>query len=157
MTRAQPLLFQRRFEEILEEPPKTAKRPRESDADGASKTEKKAKKAKAEDGTAVPAEGDKKEKKKTDKKEREIAGGIKIKDSEIGTGPQAKKGNTVSMRYIGKLQNGKVFDKNVKGKPVRCSLSFCELDSNSVIVCLQTGQRRSDQRRVVIYFFRFNF
>jgi FK506-binding nuclear protein len=51
-------------------------------------------------------------------KDKEIAGGIKIKDMEVGTGPHAKKGNTVSMRYVGKLQSGKVFDKNVKGKPV---------------------------------------
>jgi FK506-binding nuclear protein len=38
-----------------------------------------------------------------------------------------KKGNKVLMRYIGKLPDGKVFDKNVKGKPV-CDLPpWCEL------------------------------
>ena len=100
-----------------------------------SKAEKKKnKKQKAEGGVAVPAgeeSSEKKEEKKEEKekkgkkvvdepKTKELPGGIKIKDSKVGTGPQAKKGNTVLMRYIGKLQNGKVFDKNVKGKPV-CS------------------------------------
>ena len=36
--------------------------------------------------------------------------GVKIDDKKIGKGPAAKKGNKVSMRYIGKLQDGKVFD-----------------------------------------------
>lgn len=50
--------------------------------------------------------------------EKELPGGLKYVDAAVGSGPAAKKGNTVSMRYIGKLQNGKVFDKNTKGKPV---------------------------------------
>jgi len=51
---------------------------------------------------------------------RELPGGMKLTDVKVGTGPQAKKGNTVLMRYIGKLQDGKVFDSNTKGKPVCC-------------------------------------
>jgi FK506-binding nuclear protein len=108
---------------------------------------KQLKKLKAEDGKAVAVERpeeqkektneaekkeekkEKKAKKKKDKKEqssdekkdtpatKELPSGIKIKDVKVGAGPQAKKGNTVSMRYIGKLQNGKVFDSNTKGKP----------------------------------------
>jgi FK506-binding nuclear protein len=125
-----------RFEEVKEEEAtKPQKRPRESDAVDVevpklSKAEKKNKKQKAEGGVAVPTgeeSNEKKEEKKKEKKEKkvgdepktkELPGGIKIKDSKVGTGPQAKKGNTVLMRYIGKLQNGKIFDKNVKGKPV---------------------------------------
>lgn len=116
----------------------------DTDAVDAAKPDKKAnKKLKAADGKAVATEAtagekkDKKEKKekkevstegdKKEKKEkaaapsatREIAGGVKVRDTKIGSGPMAKKGNSVSMRYVGKLQNGKVFDKNVKGKPVR--------------------------------------
>jgi FK506-binding nuclear protein len=49
---------------------------------------------------------------------KETAGGVKVQDLVVGTGPHAKKGSAVSMRYVGKLQNGKVFDKNVKGQPV---------------------------------------
>jgi FKBP-type peptidyl-prolyl cis-trans isomerase len=50
---------------------------------------------------------------------RELPNGLKIQDAKVGDGPQAKKGMKVSMRYIGKLEDGKVFDSNTKGKPVR--------------------------------------
>lgn len=133
-----------RFEEIDEAvhgSPKNLKRARDSDAGEAA--DKLSKKQKAESGKAVKPEpaaelGDKKEKKKEKKEkkkdaaekadgqkpekknpaEREVAGGVKIKDTKIGTGPAVKKGSTVFMRYIGKLQSGKVFDSNTKGKPV---------------------------------------
>jgi FK506-binding nuclear protein len=36
--------------------------------------------------------------------------GVKIDDKKLGKGPVAKPGNTVAMRYIGKLEDGKVFD-----------------------------------------------
>ncbi|TRM69314.1 hypothetical protein BD626DRAFT_473646 [Schizophyllum amplum] len=49
--------------------------------------------------------------------EREVTGGLKIKDVKIGSGPKAVKGKTVGMRYIGKLTNGQQFDANTKGKP----------------------------------------
>ena len=132
----------------------------EGDEKQLSKAEKKRlkKKLKAEGGQAVAAEienkaNGEKEKKKdkgdgkgekkdtvkaTDKKdasvpkEKELTGGIKAKDIEIGTGPQAKKGNTVSMRYIGKLQNGKVFDKNNKGPPVGDFLATSRSAEDSV-------------------------
>ncbi|KAF6228254.1 hypothetical protein HO133_007984 [Letharia lupina] len=42
--------------------------------------------------------------------------GVKIDDKKLGTGPAAKKGSKVGMRYIGKLNDGKVFDSNKKGK-----------------------------------------
>jgi len=119
---------------------KPTKRPRDSE-DSPSKPGKK--KLKAEGGNAVPADvptqdktskkekkkqkhsGDKTEKQqkdgskpesKTDKKT--IAGGIIVQDHKTGTGPMAKKGDTVKMRYIGKLTNGKEFDQNTTGKPV---------------------------------------
>jgi len=37
-------------------------------------------------------------------------GGVTLDDKKIGSGPACKKGNKVEMRYIGKLQEGKVFD-----------------------------------------------
>ncbi|KAF3941506.1 Helicase [Dactylella cylindrospora] len=43
--------------------------------------------------------------------------GVKIEDHKLGSGPEAKRGQKVSMRYIGKLTDGKVFDSNKKGKP----------------------------------------
>lgn len=36
--------------------------------------------------------------------------GVKIDDKKLGSGPACKKGHKVSMRYIGKLTDGKVFD-----------------------------------------------
>jgi len=55
------------------------------------------------------------------------AGGVIIEDFKIGTGPMAKKGNTLQMRYIGKLTNGKEFDKNTKGKPLSFHLGKGEV------------------------------
>ncbi|KAI0686782.1 hypothetical protein BC835DRAFT_435713 [Cytidiella melzeri] len=140
-----------RFEEVSsdEEVPKlqdSKKRPRESDATDAgeaklSKSQQKKlnKKLKAEDGKAVPtgiegseAKGEKKEKKAKEesKKEKtpakvetkELSGGVKIQDHKVGSGPHAKVGDQVAMRYVGKLQNGKVFDQNTKGAPFRFTL-----------------------------------
>lgn len=50
---------------------------------------------------------------------RELPNGLKIQDAKVGDGPQAKSGTRVGMRYVGKLQDGKIFDSNTKGKPVR--------------------------------------
>jgi FK506-binding nuclear protein len=105
------------------------------------KAEKKAaKKQKGENGVAIPKEDSvketKEEKKKEEKKEKkekkkegkasgevkELEGGVKIKDVKAGSGPGAQKGQSIKMRYIGKLTDGKVFDSNTKGKPVSPSL-----------------------------------
>lgn len=123
-----------RFEEIVDEEPKSLKRSREdaTETDATegklSKAERKRlnKKLKAESGQAVATATDspktasesKKGKVKPAGENKEIAGGVTTKDVKTGTGPQAKKGNMVSMRYIGKLLDGSVFDKNTKGKPV---------------------------------------
>ena len=102
------------------------------------KAEKKAaKKQKGENGVAIPKEDpvketkeEKKEKeKRKEKKEKkkegkpagevkELEGGVKIKDVKVGNGPGAQNGQSIKMRYIGKLTDGKVFDSNTKGKLV---------------------------------------
>ncbi|GAA5906833.1 hypothetical protein JCM8208_000052 [Rhodotorula glutinis] len=64
----------------------------------------------------------KKEEKKAGPKTQVIAGGLEITDSKVGTGAAAKSGNKVGMRYIGKLENGKVFDSNTKGAPLTFTL-----------------------------------
>ncbi|KAI1341502.1 hypothetical protein F5Y15DRAFT_376293 [Xylariaceae sp. FL0016] len=46
-----------------------------------------------------------------------VVQGVTIDDRKLGSGRQVKKGNSVEVRYIGKLTNGKVFDSNKKGKP----------------------------------------
>ncbi|KAF7872552.1 hypothetical protein EAF04_003473 [Stromatinia cepivora] len=53
--------------------------------------------------------------------------GVKIDDKKLGTGPAAKKGNRVGMRYIGKFTDGKVFDSNKKGKPFSFKLGAGEV------------------------------
>jgi FK506-binding nuclear protein len=72
-----------------------------------------------------PTKSDKKpEAKSTDGKAplgvKEVQGVI-IDDRKLGTGPAAKKGNRVEMRYIGKLENGKIFDG--KQRPEKAILS----------------------------------
>ncbi|KKZ64855.1 peptidylprolyl isomerase [[Emmonsia] crescens] len=53
--------------------------------------------------------------------------GVKLDDKKLGTGRVAKKGDRVSMRYIGKLENGKVFDANKKGPPFSFKLGSGEV------------------------------
>ncbi|TNY18781.1 Peptidylprolyl isomerase [Rhodotorula diobovata] len=113
---------------------------------GLSKNQKKklAKKQKGEDGEAVapaaaaaspaakkeaPAAAKKEEKPAAKKEEKKagpktqvIAGGLEITDAKVGTGAAAKSGSKVGMRYIGKLENGKVFDSNTKGAPLTFTL-----------------------------------
>ncbi|KAL7945881.1 hypothetical protein V8C42DRAFT_321832 [Trichoderma barbatum] len=43
--------------------------------------------------------------------------GVTLDDRTIGKGRTVKNGDTVGVRYIGKLQNGQQFDANKKGKP----------------------------------------
>ncbi|GAA6032345.1 hypothetical protein JCM8097_008129 [Rhodosporidiobolus ruineniae] len=115
-----------------------------ADLAGLSKNQKKklAKKQKGEAGEAVapvaaaaaaPAKKaealtPKKEEKKAEPKKaaasktRTLAGGLEVTDSKEGTGAAAKSGQKVSMRYIGKLENGKVFDSNTKGSPFTFNL-----------------------------------
>jgi len=152
-----------RFEEVVEEPPKQVKRPRESetepekDASKSKADKKKKKKQKGESGQAIdvtPEENkkeeknEKNEKEKKEKKpkliEKDLAGGIKLLDAKVGDGPMAKKGSTVKMRYIGKLQNGKIFDKNISGKPFTFHLGKGEVIKgwDEGIVGMQAGGER---------------
>jgi FK506-binding nuclear protein len=92
--------------------------PAGADADAQKKGEKKDKKAK-KGADSKEGDGDAKQKQGDKDSPRELPSGLKIKDATAGDGPQAKNGMKVSMRYIGKLPNGTVFDSNTKGKPVR--------------------------------------
>lgn len=60
-------------------------------------------------------------------KSSKVVQGITIMDSKVGTGPAAKRNSKLSMRYIGKLENGKVFDSNTKGKPFTFTLGKGEV------------------------------
>jgi FK506-binding nuclear protein len=92
--------------------PDAQKKGEKKDKKGKKGAESKESEAKTEEGVAKQKQGDK-------DNLRELPSGLKIQDAKIGDGPHAKKGMNVSMRYIGKLPDGKVFDSNTKGKPVR--------------------------------------
>ncbi|KAI3401654.1 hypothetical protein diail_9318 [Diaporthe ilicicola] len=56
-----------------------------------------------------------------------VVQGVKIDDRKAGAGRTAKSGDKVGMRYIGKLDNGKVFDSNKKGAPFSFKLGKGEV------------------------------
>ncbi|KKA21534.1 Peptidylprolyl isomerase [Rasamsonia emersonii CBS 393.64] len=74
--------------------------------------------------------------------------GVKIDDKKLGKGPVAKNGNTVSMRYIGKLEDGKVFDANKKGKPFTFKLGKGEVIKGWDIGV--AGMAAGGERRIII-------
>ncbi|GAA5834384.1 hypothetical protein JCM3766R1_005199 [Sporobolomyces carnicolor] len=155
-----------RIQELKEEKP-SKKRSAESasaaddstvsaaDLAGLSKNQKK-KLLKAKNGEAVPAPAaaaaaspaakkeEKKEEKKVEKKTQTLAGGLEITDAKVGTGAAAKSGSKVGMRYIGKLENGKVFDSNTKGAPLTFTLGRGQVISgwDKGIVGMQVGGER---------------
>lgn len=61
-----------------------------------------------------------------------VVNGVKIEDKKIGEGPAAKAHHRVEMRYIGKLDDGKVFD--------------CELPRRAVYICQYTNSRQPTRR-----------
>lgn len=98
----------------------------DANADAQKKGEKKEKKTKkgaeSKEGDSKKEEGkggDAKQKQGDKGAIRELPNGLKIQDAKVGDGPQAKSGTKVNMRYVGKLLDGKIFDSNTKGKPVR--------------------------------------
>lgn len=77
-----------------------------------------------EQGPTGPAKDKVEKTDKADKSDKKAAAptvkvvnGVTIDDRKVGTGRTVKSGDKVGMRYIGKLQNGKVFDSNKKGQP----------------------------------------
>ncbi|KAG9033476.1 peptidylprolyl isomerase fpr4 [Tulasnella sp. JGI-2019a] len=124
---------------------KGKKRARESDVPEAdepkeSKKQKKSKKQKVEDGPAVvPTVTEKEKEKETEKKSEEkkkkggkgivttLPSGVTVDVRTVGNGPVTKKGQSLQMRYIGKLTNGTVFDKNTSGKPFSFTLGKGEV------------------------------
>lgn len=49
--------------------------------------------------------------------------GVTIDDKKLGSGPGAKNGNKISMRYIGKLESGKVFDCKLLHSTIDCAIT----------------------------------
>lgn len=87
-------------------------------------------------------------KKSKEPKTKILEGGIAVEDRTSGTGQQAKKGSKIGMRYIGKLKNGKVFDKNTSGKPFVFKLGHGEVIKGWDIGV--AGMSVGGERRIVI-------
>ena len=67
---------------------------------------------------ALPARADE-TKAAAEKKENVVttASGLQYEDVQVGTGAEAKMGNTVSVHYTGRFPDGKVFDSSVGKQP----------------------------------------
>ncbi|EJS42514.1 fpr3p [Saccharomyces arboricola H-6] len=118
------------------------------------KDEKKAKKVKKvefkkdlEEGPTKP-KSQKEQGNKQKPKTKVLEGGIAIEERTVGDGPQAKRGARVGMRYIGKLKNGKIFDKNTSGKPFAFKLGRGEVIKGWDIGV--AGMCVGGERRIVI-------
>ncbi|KAL3231518.1 Peptidyl-prolyl cis-trans isomerase [Nakaseomyces bracarensis] len=114
------------------------KKKRKHDAEPESNESKKSKKEKKE---ALKPEANK-------PKAQVLEGGILIEDKKVGTGPHAKKGSKVGMRYIGKLKSGKVFDQNTSGKPFYFKLGRGEVIKGWDIGV--AGMALGGERRIII-------
>ncbi len=59
-----------------------------------------------------------------DKKEGgvKVVNGVTLDDRKVGSGRTVKSGDKVGMRYIGKLENGKVFDCECSARPNEVNL-----------------------------------
>ena len=124
--------------ELIEE---DLKRQAEEAADA--ETEKPTKKAKKETKKETkPKEEKKKPAVKT------LPGGVIVEDKTVGTGPVAKRGQKVGVRYIGKLKNGKVFDKNTSGRPFNFGLGKGEVIKGWDVGV--AGMAVGGERRIVI-------
>jgi FK506-binding nuclear protein len=103
-----------------EETSKPSEAPKDS-----SKTDKKVQFAKQLEQGPTPSAGSA-EKAKAEPTVRTVQG-VTIDDRTLGKGRKAKKGDRVSVRYIGKLLDGKVFDANKKGKPFQFTVGEGEV------------------------------
>ena len=129
----------------------------EQEAPASVEETKKAKKAKKEkkvefkkdlEEGPTPAKKEEKKEKKEKPKTKVLEGGIIVEDRVVGTGKACKKGSKVGMRYIGKLKNGKVFDKNTSGKPFVFNLGRGEVIKGWDIGV--AGMAVGGERRIVI-------
>lgn len=77
-----------------------------------------------------------------------LPGGVVIEDRTVGKGPTAKNGSRVGVRYIGKLKNGSVFDKNTSGKPFNFGLGKGEVIKGWDVGVV--GMAVGGERRIVI-------
>ena len=69
------------------------------------------------------------------------ASGLKIQDLKVGDGPSPKMGQTVTVNYIGRLENGKEFN-NTNGKPIDFKLGEVIPGWNEGLQTMKVGGKR---------------
>jgi FK506-binding nuclear protein len=117
----------------------------------AKEEEKKEEKAEKPAKKEAKKETKKETKPKEEKKKpavKTLPGGVIVEDKTVGTGPVAKRGQKVGVRYIGKLKNGKVFDKNTSGRPFNFGLGKGEVIKGWDVGV--AGMAVGGERRIVI-------
>ena len=120
-----------------------------SDAPASAKSDKKVSFAKELEQGPTPSKDNEKEKPKAATLGVKVVQGVTIDDKKMGTGPAAKSGDRVGMRYIGKLQkDNKVFDSNKKGKPFTFKLGAGEVIKGWEIGV--QGMSAGGERRITI-------
>ncbi|KAJ2557554.1 peptidylprolyl isomerase fpr3 [Coemansia sp. RSA 1933] len=110
--------------------------------------EKKRKEAEAEEAAEASPKKAKKEKKEKEVTTKKLQGGVIAEVKEEGQGQGVKKGARVGMYYIGKLTDGRVFDKNVKGKPLWFRLGAGEVIKGWDVGIV--GMKKGGERRLTI-------
>lgn len=133
-------------EEKAPEQPKETKKAKKEEPKKDKKEKKVEFKKNLEEGPSKKAT--KEAAKETKPKTQALEGGIIVEDRVIGQGKTAKRGSKVGMRYIGKLKNGKVFDKNTSGKPFNFNLGRGEVIKGWDIGV--AGMAVGGERRIVI-------
>ena len=106
-----------KFNKELEQGPSGSTLAKKDEKETPKKKEQKKETEKKEQKKDTPKKDDKSEDKEKKFATKTLLGGVITEDRKVGKGPTAKSGNKVGIRYIGKLKNGKVFDKNTSGKP----------------------------------------
>ena len=77
-----------------------------------------------------------------------VVQGVTIDERKPGSGQAAKNGDRISMRYIGKLEDGKQFDSNKKGKPFSFKLGAGEVIKGWEIGV--QGMTAGSERRITV-------
>ena len=70
---------------------------------------------------------------------------LKIEDLKIGTGPEVKSGDTISINYLGTLENGKKFDSSYdRGQPFETQIGVGQVIKgwDQGVVGMKVGGKR---------------
>ncbi|KAJ8656913.1 hypothetical protein O0I10_007510 [Lichtheimia ornata] len=135
-----------------EEQPKEADQKEPSNVPSNKQNQQTKRKAPADDDEATPVKKAKAEQEKPKKKSEKVVthlpSGITIEETKVGQGVSVKKGNKIGVRYIGRVKGGKIFDKNISGKPF-----FFALGRQEVIKGWDegiTGMKLGGERKLTI-------